>query len=471
MEFEQRASVERCVNGFRQFDGVINDNYQPAKMQSIVSYLKEQDDLDKDNNSDANPIDEYKDLDSKHNVIDSTEANADRESVTDASDVESVTSQPVPTKRIKLNDNETDPSYDYQPTSSKPDSHSGSVDGEKGEEIESNDNREDEGADFDDEYFESNDDPCNKRPRRKRRKARQTGTNQLFTMDPIQPQPQPNYFGENLLEETSNSINLLRVATKPEWKRLRNKYLTLQREQYAQAKKLFYQKKEVKPSQKVSTLPQLPRPVTIKNKPYSDPPSAKQICTRNINFYGANTDDPANSDGLNNHFGNNSTPTAKSNANNRKEGKTVGDKSIAMAAHLAKPSQIEFVPGVIVKVNFDEPCVDVADFKAEMKQHSFVRYVDLKEGQTSAHVRVDVPRSAPILIKHCAPHRCQILVGDIETEYWQKIVRDREQKLSKAVKTSRGPRKRIKKILESIVQVDGNQLGPKSVATHIRFDE
>lgn len=256
-------------------------------------------------------------------------------------------------------------------------------------------------------------------------------------------------------EEAVKSIHVLRVATKVEWKRLRNKYLQLQREKYAEVKKLLQkQNKSNNISKKVSTLPPLVRPVTLKTKP----PPNKRICTRNINFYGAMGDDqnPA----VNTYEC--SIVDDNRNSGNKSKGKKE-EKSPP------KETQFEFQAGLIVKVNFDQPCVDVADFKAEMKQYGFVKYVDIKEGQSNAYVRVDASRSAPILIKHCAPNSCQILTGDSESKYWAKIARDREQKLSKSVKVPRTRERKMRNLIKNIAEINVLKNESKTTSTHIRF--
>lgn len=258
----------------------------------------------------------------------------------------------------------------------------------------------------------------------------------------------------------TNSLNVLRVATKVEWKRLRNKYLMLQREKYAEVKKLLRTQTKSDKNAKKSTLPPMVRPVTMKAKQYTSPPPSKRICTRNINFYGAMGDDH-----------NNAVNTYECSIVD--ENRSAGNKSKPKKdeKNLQKESQFEFEPGLIVKVNFDQPCVDVTDFKAEMKQYAFVRYVDIKEGQSNAFVRVDASRSAPILIKHCAPNRCQILTGETESEYWAKIARDREQKLSKGVKVAKTRGRKMRNLIKNIAEVNVINGETKTSASHIRFDD
>lgn len=46
VEFEDKASVAKCISAFRQFDGVIGDSQEPENLKSVVAYMKEQDELE-----------------------------------------------------------------------------------------------------------------------------------------------------------------------------------------------------------------------------------------------------------------------------------------------------------------------------------------------------------------------------------------------------------------------------------------
>lgn len=261
-------------------------------------------------------------------------------------------------------------------------------------------------------------------------------------------------------DDPTQSLASLRVATKTEWKRLRNIYLTLQRQRYSEVKKLLQQRKPSDNAKK-STLPlSTVRPVTMKPKKYASPPPPKRICTRNINFYGAMRDDHNT-----NTYECSIVDENRTSCDKAKNADGANDKPCA------KDVQFEFEPGLIVKVNFDAPCTDIVDFKAEMRQYPFVRYIDVKEGQTFAYVRVDASRSAPILIKHCAPNRCQILTGENETEYWSKIAKDREQKLSKAVKIPKARGRKKRNLIKNIAEVTVVKSDNKTAVSHIRFDD
>lgn len=207
----------------------------------------------------------------------------------------------------------------------------------------------------------------------------------------------------NLINTPLKSVRSLRICTKIEWKRLRNKYLNEQHQQRKLLKQQFKSNKQVPPTQPMKKIVQNPR---------------------KINFYNANKED----------------------------GKEVTTNKIQSI----KTPLFTFAAGVIVKIFFDEPCADIADFKRDLRTQPYVKYVDIEESQAAAVVRVDSSRSAPTLIKHCAPHRCQILTGDNESDYWRKMEVDWKNKVSKNVKvaTKRG-RDKLAKV----------------VATHVRFDE
>lgn len=438
-------------------------------MQSVTTYLKEQDELDQQKEIDERATEHKIDGGEKAS---SADANADLECATDISDVDSlpsIASQPPPAKRIKLMSEAEESTGENESTTER----SNDTEKEALSVIETDgDGEKQDDADFDDEEEELHGDAQVKRRRRKRRKVKPTNTAHSSNSQDLVHHAQ--IMEDNQLDNLGHSLKLLRVATKTEWKRLRNKYLALQREQYTQLRKMYAQQQppSAKIGQKASTLPALPRPVTIKSKQ----PSSKQICTRNIIFYGAN-DDQSNENGTNASTVGIEAPVmigAPSVPDDHKESappaNAIAKKATASTQNLGKGPLFEYEPGLIVKVSFDEPCIDVADFKAEMKQYAFVRYVDLREGQMAAFVRVDSPHSAPHLIKHCAPRRCQILTGDVETDYWKKIAIDREAKLTKAVKMPKTRDRKMKSLLRHFAQT-GKIVRVPTATNHIRFED
>lgn len=76
VEFEDKSSVEKCINAFRQFDGVIADAQDAENLTSVVSYVKEQEDLE--NNTDKQEQSDEDD-ENKVNIKKENEVNAKKE--------------------------------------------------------------------------------------------------------------------------------------------------------------------------------------------------------------------------------------------------------------------------------------------------------------------------------------------------------------------------------------------------------
>lgn len=124
VEFEEKCSVERCINAFRQFDGVIGEHFDAENLKSIGAYVKEQEEIEGKEQSAENKIAESNEdktdetkaetvtsaTENENSKLDETDQDGiiDAESATDdtVSDVESL--QPPPAKRAKCSDkNET----------------------------------------------------------------------------------------------------------------------------------------------------------------------------------------------------------------------------------------------------------------------------------------------------------------------------------------------------------------------------
>lgn len=527
VEFEEKQSVDRCLAVFKEHDCVIDvGNSQPEQLASVKSYVKEQEEIEREGEAEAQlkeataeaEQENRNELSASTAIVGGESASHDEhkrkfsefsagtkdasgkidkenegnDQLADFSDADSVYSNSsVGSKRRKLN---TEPNQNLL----KPNDENGSsnennetTDGERMDENEDdnalNIEEMDDGEGGDDARKASN-----KRRRRRRRKER--------LAEHIIPT------GNTLLDEKPQTLADLRVTTKTDWKRLRNKYLMFQRQQYAQVKRELIQKQHKQASGR--SLPSLPRPVVIKNKqlqqqqaqqqqPQPQPPtqqqqqqfqqpqsnqvtSAKAIRSnaRNMNFYGANVDavEPVDIDENLASEGDNANNSPAQPTQSQGDGgdnivDSTNNANASKPTHIIKKPLFEFEPGIIVRVNFDIPCVNVADFKAEMKQYPCVRYVDLREGQTSAYVRVDNPRSAPTIIKQCAPNRCQILTGDSERAYWDKINHDREQKLNKTVRV-KGRRGRDRLIAAAGAMPNATGSGKAGgTNSHIRFDE
>ncbi|KAI5739221.1 hypothetical protein M8J77_016583 [Diaphorina citri] len=118
---------------------------------------------------------------------------------------------------------------------------------------------------------------------------------------------------------------------------------------------------------------------------------------------------------------------------------------------------IEFVPGVIVRVHLDEPLVDVKIFKNELRHKPNVKYIDAHEGCQEAFIRCINADEAKVMSESKLFPHCDILKGEEEVLYWEKIEYDRKVKFSTKTKVCRGRNKLLKK-------------AEKALGKHIRFD-
>ncbi|KAH8274225.1 hypothetical protein KR018_009076, partial [Drosophila ironensis] len=128
-----------------------------------------------------------------------------------------------------------------------------------------------------------------------------------------------------------------------------------------------------------------------------------------------------------------------------------------------EPSQertplFKYEPGLIVECTLLEPCTNIKEFKKELRQYPEIKYVDIREGDQVAHLRLSTPPAAEELVRQasCAERQLKVLRGQPETLYWRKIEQDREAKLSKKVR---------------VQQKRGREKACKLLATHIKFDD
>ncbi|KAJ8262090.1 hypothetical protein GJAV_G00162060 [Gymnothorax javanicus] len=138
-----------------------------------------------------------------------------------------------------------------------------------------------------------------------------------------------------------------------------------------------------------------------------------------------------------------------------------------------KPASLgpQFVSGVIVKIAHSQPLPGRKYIKDTLSEVSAVVYVDILEGDAEGHVRFKTPEDAKavitarseILRKH--NWKLEILSGDNEQRYWQKILVDRQAKLNRPRDKKRGTEKLIAKA-EKIITAQA-----KEASKHIRFLE
>lgn len=122
--------------------------------------------------------------------------------------------------------------------------------------------------------------------------------------------------------------------------------------------------------------------------------------------------------------------------------------------------RFSFIPGVIVKIEMDKPCTDSKSLKMELKNNNSIKYIDVEDGSCLIYVRCETAEAAQTFTqKFDEEKHITILEGDEEKMYWDKILHDREEKLSKKVKIKQRGRNKLLKKAE------------KELGKHIKFDE
>lgn len=131
----------------------------------------------------------------------------------------------------------------------------------------------------------------------------------------------------------------------------------------------------------------------------------------------------------------------------------------------------QFTAGVIVKIVSPEPLPGRKLIRDTLAAVSEVVYVDLLEGDTECHARFKSPEDAQAVMHACAEikkkhcWKLEILSGDHEQRYWQKILVDRQAKLNQPREKKRGTEKLITKAEK--IRLEKTQQASK----HIRFSQ
>lgn len=216
-------------------------------------------------------------------------------------------------------------------------------------------------------------------------------------------------------------VMAIKIMRKKEWKKMRNSYLNLERQKAKEIKKILRESFNKRNNNKIQ-----------ENQKFSPANTASP----RINFY--------------------------KSPNDREEPTEAAPESKVEST----ASGLSFVPGVIVNIKFREPCLDYKELKKELKQYSYVCYVDVLEGGAQCYVRVDAASSAQELVTQYSgcEYETEVLKNEAEKEYWKKIFERRDAKKSKdspkkepAVRRRRGREKLVEKI--------------NKAAQHIRFEE
>ncbi|EDW08050.1 la-related protein 7 [Drosophila mojavensis] len=407
IEFEKSSSVEKALKAYSQIQGVLSvEHTDPSNLASIRSFQQQQ--LQQKNKTSLNGQESA----SKTNVVKQpSKREADKEDIQEA----------VPNKRAKL------------------DTVQDQCEASAGELSKAENSQQSESVNNNEEQNE-----ITKQKRRRKQKKR-------ILADKLKPNIEPSALELKILPKTS-------------WCSLRNKYLNLQRRLVSEAKSKLWRSTQVQqPMHKCTAMNlqlQAQQQQLIESKgicnsgtnsgheepeQVSDtgdvsevpvPPKRRKrnkiagVHKINMNFYGAG-------------------------GNEADETKLAGRTEDAAQE---RSPLFKYEPGLIVECTLHEPCVNVKDFKADMRQYADIKYVDIKEGDQVAHLRMVTPNAAEELARQlsCAEIQLKVLRGQPETQYWRKIERDREAKLSKKVR---------------VQQKRGREKVAKMLAKHIKFDD
>lgn len=131
----------------------------------------------------------------------------------------------------------------------------------------------------------------------------------------------------------------------------------------------------------------------------------------------------------------------------------------------------QFTSGVIMKITDNKPLPGRKFIKDAMCKISPVAYIDTLDGDAEGHIRFHTPEDAKAVSDARAElqkehsWKLEILAGDHEQRYWQKILVDRQVKLNRPREKKRGTEKLISKA-EKIILARA-----KEAHKHIRFQE
>ncbi|XP_019711747.1 la-related protein 7 isoform X1 [Hippocampus comes] len=141
------------------------------------------------------------------------------------------------------------------------------------------------------------------------------------------------------------------------------------------------------------------------------------------------------------------------------------------ASEKASSQGPQFISGVIVKISDNKALPGRKMIKDALCKISPVEYVDLLEGDAEGYVRFKRPEDAQAIsdtkaeLQKAHSWQLEILSGDNEQRYWQKILVDRQVKLNRPREKKRGTEKLLSKA-EKIITARA-----KEANKHIRFQE
>lgn len=248
----------------------------------------------------------------------------------------------------------------------------------------------------------------------------------------------------------------LKVLPKTSWSSLRNKYLNLQRRLVSEAKSKLW--REQHPYQQ-----QHQHPITHHANPPQPEVTKEEDTSSEVLSDGGGGETVGEAGPI---------PTKRRKAVHKMNmnfyGAGGGETTKSEEPSQERTPLFKYEPGLIVECALLEPCTSVKEFKADMRQYPEIKYVDIKEGDQVAQLRLATPQGAEELVRqlNCAERQLTILRGQAEALYWRKIEQDREAKLSKKVRVQqkRG-REKVSKLLGKHIKFDDGDDGDVQVAS------
>ncbi|KAK0163699.1 hypothetical protein PV328_002404 [Microctonus aethiopoides] len=143
----------------------------------------------------------------------------------------------------------------------------------------------------------------------------------------------------------------------------------------------------------------------------------------------------------------------------RRDKKEIEEPINEMKEPISTP-KFMYAEGLIVKIELDELCSNPKSLKHEFRGETGIQYIDVKEGTNYAYIRCDTAATANNFMKKYGDEKIlTILYGEEETAYWNKMEKDREEKLGKKNRVKQRGRDKLLKKAE------------KELGKHIKFDE
>ncbi|XP_074648008.1 la-related protein 7-like [Tubulanus polymorphus] len=148
---------------------------------------------------------------------------------------------------------------------------------------------------------------------------------------------------------------------------------------------------------------------------------------------------------------------------NRERQKEEEKQKLMEEEAIASRKKLEFVPGVIIHLKSTEPTN--RKLLKEKIPADGIAYIDLKDEAVDGYIRcLNVEGAKAVLDANVAGIELQLLQGEEEKQYWERIEVDRKQKLSSKTKQKKRGSQKVLKKAESIV-TDVNK------KKHIYFDD